>query len=549
MKKLFLFLSLSVIAFYSCSDNDDDNPIDEIPEVLVIKNDVDAANYVKGIFKTQNAGSGYSFLLESASEATISFEGEDTEDGPLVSQFDITPDNYYVNWVWNRQFEAVAAANIAIETISAIPAGEGEMLSEYGKNTALGGAYFVRGLAYFYLVQLWGEVPLYVCTTYATGKSRAPVNTVYTLIETDLKKAEELLPERTSFKSEPNKYAAAALLSKVYLTWATLTTTLDNIKLIKAVSYADKVINSDQYLLSSDITKNWGRYNKNGQEHIYTISYVLGENGPNDGGNHQSHCAFPGFDVDPDTLPHISPSSFALYEHWDGVDQNDDTDLRKGADQRMEFSYTAHLRKPRTENIYTFLPPLALPLFGKGIDRSFEDGPLVGSTERDMDRIELRYAEVLLIKAEALIEYNQKLEEARSLINEIRHRAYRIGAYVDPQHPNTLTEADVDIPSTANQIELREALRKERFNEFVYEQKRWLDLVRWHNLVETVQTVKDFPEYSETYEEGSFFARVQTHLKAKDEAVTANPKKYYLFPIPATAIETNPKLTQNSDYE
>ncbi|KAA6346264.1 RagB/SusD family nutrient uptake outer membrane protein, partial [termite gut metagenome] len=527
--------SLSVVAFYSCSD--DNNPVDEIPQALLIQKDADAANYVKGIFKTQNAGSGYSFLLESATEATISFEGEDTDAGPSVSQFNITPGNYYVNWVWNRQFEAVAAANIAIETIGDIPAGAGEILSEYGKNTALGGAYFVRGLAYFYLVQLWGEVPLYVCTTYATGKSRAPVNAVYAQIEADLKQAEELLPEMTSVKSEPNKYAAAALLSKVYLTWATRTKdALDNIKLIKAISYADKVINSNQYILLSDITKNWGRYNKNGQEHIYTISYVLGEEGPNDGGNHQSHCAFPGFDVDPDTLPHISPSSIALYKRWDD------------ADQRKEFSYTAHLRKPRTTKIYEFLPPDALPFFGKGIDRSFEDGPLVGSTERDMDRIELRYAEVLLIKAEALIEYNQKLEEARSLINEIRHRAYRVGAYADPSV--TLTENDIDIPATTlDQNELRKALREERFNEFVYEQKRWLDLVRWHNLAETVKTVAIFPEYEETYDEGSFFARVQKHLKAKYAAVEANPTKYNLFPIPATAIETNPKLTQNPDYE
>ncbi|KAA6347355.1 RagB/SusD family nutrient uptake outer membrane protein [termite gut metagenome] len=538
MKKLFLLLSLglSVVAFYSC--NDDDNPVDEIPEELVIQKDADAANYVKGIFKTQNAGSGYSFLLESASEATISFEGEDTEDGPLVSQFDIDPNNGYVSWIWSRQYEAVAAANIAIEKISDIPAGEGEILSEYGKNTALGGAYFVRGLAYFYLVQLWGEVPLYTSTANATGGDRAPVSAIYAQIEADLKKAEELFPEKTSFKSEPNKYAADAVLSRVYLTWATLTTTPDNTKFANAVTYADKVINSKQYALLSDIIQNWGRYNKNGQEHIYTISYVLGEDGPNDGGNHQSHCAFSyGFDADPNTQPpHIGPSSITLYDRW-----ND-------ADQRKEFSYTAHLLKPHTDQVYTFLPPRTLPVFGKGIDRSFEDGPLVGPSERDMDRIELRYAEVLLIKAEALIESNQKLAEARSLINEIRHRAYRLGAYADPQHPAAVTEDEVDIPATANQAELRDALREERFNEFVYEQKRWLDLVRWHNLAETVKTVATFPEYTETYAPGSFFAKVQKHLKAKYAAITANPTKYYRFPIPETAIETNSTLTQNPGY-
>ncbi|KAA6317267.1 RagB/SusD family nutrient uptake outer membrane protein [termite gut metagenome] len=503
---------------------------------MVIQKDADAANYVKGIFKTQNAGSGYSFLLESASEATVSFEGEDTEAGPLVSQFDITSNNYYLQWVWGRQYEAVAAANTAIEKISKIPAGEGKILSEYGKNTALGGAYFVRGLAYFYLVQLWGEVPLYTGTANATEGHPASVSAIYAQIEEDLKQAEVLLPERTSFKSEPNKYAADAVLSRVYLTWATLTTTPDNAKLANAVTYADKVINSKQYIC--DITKNWGRYNKNGQEHVYTISYVLGEDGPNDGGNHQSHCAFSyGFDANPDTdPPHIGPSSIALYTRWDD------------ADQRKEFSYTAHLLKPHTENIYVFLPPKALPFFGKGIDRSFEDGPLVSSYERDMDRIELRYAEVLLIKAEALIESNQHLTEARDLINEIRHRAYRVGDYTDPQHPALAGTEDRITITTTNQSELRDALREERFNEFVYEQKRWLDLVRWHNLAETVQTVATFPEYTETYAPGSFFAKVQKHLKAKNAAVTAHPTKYYRFPIPETALATNSHLKQNTGY-
>jgi hypothetical protein len=106
---------------------------------------------------------------------------------------------------------------------------------------------------------------------------------------------------------------------------------------------------------------------------------------------------------------------------------------------------------------------------------------------------------------------------------------------------------------------LRAALRKERANKFVDEQKRWLDLARWHNLVATVKSVNTFPEYNGTtyadypysgnlYGAGKFYDKVRKHLTEKYNAVTANPKKYYRFPIPETARETNPNLKQNEGY-
>jgi hypothetical protein len=194
-----------------------------------------------------------------------------------------------------------------------------------------------------------------------------------------------------------------------------------------------------------------------------------------------------------------------------------------------------------------------------------------------MDRLEIRYADVLLTKAEALIEGNQQLDEAKNLINTIRRRAYNVGEFADASinpndlqpgvtnpappttiEPNDLTPEDIEI-TASDQAGLRAAVRKERTNEFVYEQKRWLDLARWHNLVATVQSVKDFPEYSGTayeaypysgdlYGAGKFYDKVKKHLTERYNAVTANPRKYYRFPIPETARETNPNLKQNEGY-
>ena len=597
---------LGFVALSSCEKDDNPPVITEIPDEVVIASDADAVNFILGILKPQGLGSGGSFLLESLSESTISFEGDDEQDGPLVSRFAVTPTNGYVELIYNKEFKAVADANVALDKITPIESGPADIkdayslylynqehgtsfvLTQTGKNTALGGAYFARALGYFYLVQLWGEVPLYTSSENATGGSPASVNAIYTQIEQDLKKAEQLLPDEWGAKTYPTKLVADALLSKVYLTWASAvdasgatvpagdaTITFVSSKLSSAVIYADKVINSGKYALETDFIKTQpGRNNKNSVEHIYNIPYVLGEDGPNDGGNHQAHCAFSyGFGVDPDESPtHIGPASFNLWLKWDGDHQY------KQYDRRREFSYATYLRSDDNDQTYAFTPATGWGLvFGKGLDRTYPRGADVGPYERDMDRLEIRYADVLLTKAEALIESNQNLGEAKNLINTIRRRGYNVSEFASAAiNPNdlqpgvTIPAAPTTIPAstlTANEIEitasdqagLRAALRKERANEFVYEQKRWLDLARWHNLVETVQSVSNFPEYSATtytdypysgslYGAGKFYDKVKKHLTEKYNAVTANPTKYYRFPIPETARETNPNLVQNTGY-
>jgi hypothetical protein len=614
MKKRFLsYLAYTAIVFgtvthYSCR-KDDNSIITEIPDDIIITSDADAFNLIRGILKPQGLGSGGSFLIESLTESGVSFEGDDEEDGPLVSRFAVTPANGYVTLIYEKEFTAVAGANSAIDKISAVesaPAGvEGGYalylynqengtnyaLSQAGKNTALGGAYFARALGYFYLVQLWGEVPIYTSSADATGGSPASVNDIYIQIEKDLKKAEELLPDSYGDKYYPTKLVTDALLAKVYLTWASAVDASGNTvpagdanitfvdaKLSSAVTYADKVINSGVYALEKDFIKiQPGRNNKNSVEHIYNTPYVLGEDGPNDGGNHQAHCAFSyGFGVNPDENPtHIGPASFNLWLKWD------DDHPHKQYDRRREFSYASYLRSADNRQSYEFTPKTGWGLvFGKGLDRTYPRGADVGPYERDMDRLEIRYADVLLTKAEALIESNQNLNAAKDIINTIRRRAYNVGEFADATiNPNdlqpgitdpapattiaanALTPGDIEI-TASDQAGLRAALRKERTNEFVYEQKRWLDLTRWHNLVATVQSVSAFPEYSGTpyeapyaysgsgdlYGAGKFYDKLKKHLGEKYAAVTANPQKYYRFPIPETAREINPNLVQNQGY-
>ncbi|KAA6335335.1 RagB/SusD family nutrient uptake outer membrane protein [termite gut metagenome] len=516
MKKLVNFrilfvLALSVVA-YSC-DNDE-NVIDDSK---VLKSDADAYTLVNGVYPPlQGISSSYSFLLESASEGTISFEGAEDEAGPVVSRFETEPGTWYPIKIFSRLYQSIGAANDAIERIEAVG---NDVVSEAVKKITIGRAKFIRGVNYLYLVQLFGEVPLVLQTTGQTT-TRASIDVVYAQIVKDLTEAETVLPLDESNKANPSKGAANAILARAYLVWghnpltqtqlgaiasgiADPAPTVNADRLQKAVDYANAVINSGKYSLETDLEKNYGRNNKNGQEQIFVIRHEL-VNG--DGGNHQSHCAFTEvFQTEKDV--HIGPADIDLYNNWDA------------ADKRREFSYTSHLKNPaENDKEYTFLPPVTLPRFGKGIDRTYTNSVNLSSYERDMDRIEIRYAEVLLTKAEALLELDQT-EGALPLVNQIRERAYG-----DDLHNLTALT--------------REALYKEWEHEFVYDQKRWLDLVRWKTLITTVKSVENFTHYINKTEETTtggpavnqdFFNKVYDHLHAKYNNVKG---KHYRFPIP-----------------
>ena len=522
MKKLVLSKALLalvlLVAFASCNDKDDDGSI--VDGTSVLKSDAEAIALVNGVYgPLQTVSSSFSFLIESATEGTISFEGEENEAGPEVSRFETKPTTWYPVKVYSRLYQAVGTSNDAIEKISASSA-----VSEATRKVSIARAKFLRGLSYSYLVQLFGEVPL-VLQTGTSIKTRSSINDVYTQIVKDLTEAEADLPDYDSSPIIPSKGAANAILARVYLAWGHNPLTqdqlaeiansssdpvhvhVDNAKLNKAVEYADKVINSGKYSLLSDYTKLFGRSNESkAPEHIFTIRH--------DGdavdaqGNHQTHCAFTfAFDLTKDN--HIGPSNVKQHDDWDV------------ADTRREFSYTTYLENPQENNKgYYFLPPVTLPRFGKGIDRSYSNSVNHAITTNEVDRIEIRYAEVLLIKAEALAEAG-KTSEALPLVNQIRERAYG----------NTLHNLK---SLTVNDV------RKEWGYEFVYEQKNWLNLVRWKTLIATVKTVKDFENFDDSYKTAggigkdgntvnAFFAKVYKHLHAKYDNVRV---KHYRFPIP-----------------
>lgn len=146
-----------------------------------------------------------------------------------LKSYDISgsgPANFYENdllasgtetaELWKNSYNQIYAANAIIEGVE-----ESETLTVTDKNQLVGEALFIRALIHFHLVNIFGNIPYIVTTDYQQNRAvhRKPENEVYKLIKADLLKASILLPKEYigTQRVRPNKWAAHALLARVYL--------------------------------------------------------------------------------------------------------------------------------------------------------------------------------------------------------------------------------------------------------------------------------------------------------------------------------------------
>lgn len=117
---------------------------------------------------------------------------------------------------WNSTYNQIYAANSIIENSKASVS-----LSDENKKKLLGEALFIRALAHFYLVNMFGEIPYIKQTDYKENSivKRTDMSQVYDNIAADLSKAVSLLPSQYSSATRvrPNRFTAKALLARVYL--------------------------------------------------------------------------------------------------------------------------------------------------------------------------------------------------------------------------------------------------------------------------------------------------------------------------------------------
>jgi hypothetical protein len=305
-------------------------------------------------------------------------------------------------------------------------------------------------------------------------------------------------------------------LSKVYLTWAQVNgeNLQNNPKVKNSVAYADSVINLGTYSLTNNFLDNWNTTKRNGPEILFEADHLSNQFAPDDGFNHLCHCAFvTGFSQE---TPHlIITDTIQYYNSWDS------------RDQRKAGTYAKYLYDPTSNSVFTF----NYPRYRKYIDTI---NILTSATTRQIDRTYLRYAEVLLIKAEASNELSGgPSADAYNAVNQVRERAY--GPYITT---HSLAANAFDY-SGLSYAQFRDSIRNERLHELTYEQIRWFDLVRWRILGTTITTAAA----KTLTPAGENPPNAQLVSKGKNYNV-----KFYRYPIPQYEINLNSSLWQNYGY-
>ncbi|MEI7500521.1 MAG: RagB/SusD family nutrient uptake outer membrane protein [Bacteroidota bacterium] len=405
-----------------------------------------AVNAVYDVLGSVNQYSSYLWLIQDIGSddcnARVTLNDPNLHE---INNYTVKTTNNYIAKIWQGSYLGISRANIVLEKVPPIS------MDTALKARILGEARFLRGLYYFNLVRLFGDVPLVTVpvspnlTPEEIYPYRSPVNKVYGLIIEDLKFAAAKLPAKytnPNDKGRATSGAALGILSKVYLTtkeWE------------KAYSTALLVIESNDYALHPDYAANFKETNKNGIESVFEVQFyrkVTSEN---------SQMVISG-------LPSI-PGLFAagveiMLPTQDLLNSFDTNDYRKSVtffDHYWQYTFEPHIWKYWDQVAYK---PSATSSSGA-------------------DFMVMRYSEVLLIYAEALNEANGgPTIEAFWAINKVRERAR-----------NGISTALPDLTGL-NQDEFRKALLIERRHEFINEGHRWYDLVRTGTLIESVKRAK-----------------------------------------------------------
>ena len=194
-----------------------------------------------------------------------------------LSKFTFDANNEVFEWIWTSCYSVINTSNVLLKEIENF----NDYSNESVKSHLAGEAYFLRGILYFELVNIFGEVPLQLNATTdieSTKIKRSPINTVYESIISDLKNAEELLvknPFSNRDEGMPTSLTASALLGKVYLQRGALNN--DDSDFEKAKIYLEKVIGN--YSLEPQFADIFKIKNANQGEIIWAVNFsgTLGE--------------------------------------------------------------------------------------------------------------------------------------------------------------------------------------------------------------------------------------------------------------------------------
>ena len=432
--------------------------------------------------------------------------------------FTVDGENGMITDSWPRSYQTIAAAN------QAIAGAEFVGVADNIKNPFTAQAYFVRAYMYFELVRLYGDIPYLdkpVTDAAVAGSiGKTAVADVYTKIISDLEFAKTWLPDTQPNRSLPSKATAQSYLALVYLTMGQF----DNANFAKAYTEAKEVIqNEGKYNLGLEPDfQDLFNANKVGasKEPLFVLDY----NGFGDGEYGRDYMgALTGIREDRRDGTgggwSVGVPSLEVYNTWDSQDYRKAVSLDDEALFNAKPPATGQVTEPFTRFTFYYTNGANRPHIAKYT--RFPGSVAEGNFRQSSNNYSMmRYAEVLLIAAEALNEVTPGTTEADGYVNRVRARA-RAGA-----------AGSVPSASPAN---VTPGMSKDAFRTMVLEERKWelaFELKRWFDIVRRKMGPQVFG--------ASGLEGAKTNF---------NPDRDYLYPIPNDELLRNPNLLpQNPNY-
>jgi starch-binding outer membrane protein, SusD/RagB family len=399
-------------------------------------------------------------------------------------------DNAYGDTYWVSSYRGIANANLAIAEIPNIT------MDEERKAQLLGEARFLRAHYYYNLVRIFGSIPLITepvgLSSPELYPSEASEEDIYNLIVEDLVAAESSGLPYTDPSGRATLGAVKSLLSSVYLTMAGYPLQKGTEYYQNAADKAYEVIQSGEYSLFGDYENLHNEAYENIGENIFMVQFE----------------------------PFIMPSNWqtSIIPYNKGISQYSDETGAIYANTSFVESYEEGDRRTREKEFYYTEYSLSsdrsvtVNLGGHFIYKHFDPEAHLNTTSSGLNWTLMRYAEVLLIYAEAANEASGPSDEAYEAVNQIRRRA--------------------ELPelSGLSQQQFREAVWREKWHELSYENKTWFDMARLRKAFNV--TTREFEDFV-----GHQFAYGPTLTERE-----------LLFPIPTAEIRNNENLEQNPGY-
>ena len=562
MKNINIIGLILLVFFSSCEDALDRLPLDAPSDQTFFSNQTELELAINGAYRDlywRSSAMPFPLLLDNATD--LGFLRTDFSGMQAYSQGAHSSVTSGFSETWDIMYSGIGRCNNLLNNMERAR----EVVSEDFYNRIEAEALFLRAYYYSWLIQLYGDVP-YVTSLPATIEEakvpRTPKGEIINALFSELDRAVQILPEEWAAgdKGRATKGTVLTLKARIAL--------MNGIYDVAAQA-AQQVMDLGVYSLYANYGDLFAYTGERSEEVILDMPHQVGF----------MHTAVPRQQGSRNAngYSQLVPSQFIIdsYEAIDGlpIDESplyDPANPFENRDPRLDASiarpqsvFATYVYETHPDSVTTtrYVDGVASRVANQDVLNAFASftGYLWRkfSSEADMPQnvttselnfILMRYAEVLLIYAEAKIELGEIDQSVSDAINQIRARAYGVDVTDVNNYPAI---------TTTDQQALRTIVRRERKVELANEGFRMLDIHRW-GISEIVMNGTLVGRPVGAYSALSFVPTIDEHghphydgaenlYRSVGQRVFI-PSKDYLWPIPQKDIDVNPELVQNPGY-